>query len=401
LLPLNLTVSCSSSRYYTFSSTNNTPGRHQQLHDKRQAVVVDVVTEVVTASAPDVVVYVNEEGQPISTSYVNASPSTVAVTVASSAPVVNNIVQVAAPVTSALAPVASAVAPIASVVASIVAPSPAPASSTPTASPSSAPASGSSGLGITYSPYNADGTCKSASQVSSDFAQLDGYGLVRIYGTDCNQLNTVGSTAISKGMKLFAGVYDITQTATEIAEIIAFANGNWANFHTISIGNELVNSGQASVSEVVAALGVARGLLTAAGYTGKLVTVDTWTALIANPALCAASDYCAANAHAFFDSTATAATAGQKVTSYAQQVSAACGGKQTIVTESGWPSAGDDNGSAVPSPANQVTAIAGLKAAFNSENLILFNAYNDLWKQNNAWTYGAENYWGIYGTSSS
>jgi exo-beta-1,3-glucanase (GH17 family) len=358
------------------------------------------VTEIVTASAPDVIVYVNEQGEPISTSYVNAAPSTVAVTVASSAPIANNIVQVAAAdVTSVAAPVASVFAPISSIVASIVAPSSAPSSSAPAASPSSSPAS--SGLGITYSPYNADGTCKSASQVSTDFANLDNYGLVRIYGTDCNQLNTVGSLAMSKGMKLFAGVYDISQTASEIAEIIAFANGNWANFHTISIGNELVNSGQASVSEVVGALGVARGLLQAAGYTGKLVTVDTWTAHIANPALCAASDYCAANAHAFFDATATAATAGQKVASYAQQVSAACGGKDTMITESGWPSAGNSNGAAVPSPQNQATAVASIKSAFDSNNLILFNAYNDMWKQNNAWTYGAENYWGIYGTSSA
>jgi len=221
-----------------------------------------------------------------------------------------------------------------------------------------------------------------------------------MYGVDCNQLNTIGSAAQAKGMKLFAGVYDITQTASEIAEIIAFAAGNWDSFHTISIGNELVNNGGASVSEVVAAIGVARGLLSAAGYTGKVVTVDTWNAISENPALCQASDYAAANAHAFFDSDVTSTNAGPYVLGCAQSVSQACGGMDTMITESGWPSQGSANGMAVPSEADQAAAISSLKSTFSS-NLILFNAYNDLWKTNNAGTFGAEQYWGIYGTSSA
>ncbi|KAI6866603.1 hypothetical protein KC318_g19507, partial [Hortaea werneckii] len=57
-------------------------------------------------------------------------------------------------------------------------------------------------------------------------------------------------------------------------------------------------------------------------------------------------------------------------------------------------------GAAVPGTANQRAAIDSLKSAF-SGNLILFTAYNDMWKSNNAGTYGAEQFWGMYGNAPS
>jgi len=224
--------------------------------------------------------------------------------------------------------------------------------------------------------------------------------MVRIYGSDCNQVVTVGSAAKAGGMKLFAGIWDITKVASEVATIVAATGGDFSNFHTISVGNEIINSGTGSVADVVAAIGTARTLLKAAGYTGKIVTVDTAGALIGNPALCQASDYAAANAHAFFSSTTSADQAGAFVLSQAQAVSKACGGMTTIITETGWPSQGSANGAAVPSLANQQTAIAAIRKSLTS-NVILFNAFNDGWKKDNAYTFGAEKYWGIYGTSTA
>jgi len=262
----------------------------------------------------------------------------------------------------------------------------------------SSSSNGQSGHSITYSPYNADGTCKTQAQVNADFTKISGYGMVRIYGVDCNQCVTVGKATKAAGMKLFAGIYDINQIASSVATIVAA--GNLDNIHTVSVGNELVNSGQASVAQVVAAVGSARSLLQAAGYKGKVVTVDTFSAILANPALCQASDYAAANAHAFFSSLTNAASAGTFVAGAAAAVSKACGGMETIITETGWPSQGSANGAAVPSSSDQQTAIASIKAAM-SNNVIIFNAFNDLWKKDNSYTFGAEKYWGIYGTSTA
>lgn len=164
--------------------------------------------------------------------------------------------------------------------------------------PSASSSSGSSGYGISYSPYNADGSCKVQSQVNDDFDSLvTGYSMVRIYGTDCNQTATVLTAARARKMKLFAGIFDLSTLDSEIQLIIQAAAGDWSYIDTISIGNELVNSGTASADTVIAAINTARGFLTAANYTGKVVTVDTLIAAKKYPELCDESDYCAVNSH--------------------------------------------------------------------------------------------------------
>ncbi|KAF2723437.1 glycoside hydrolase family 17 protein, partial [Polychaeton citri CBS 116435] len=250
------------------------------------------------------------------------------------------------------------------------------------------------GYGIVYSPYHSDGTCKSADQVNTDFESIDGdYGLVRIYGTDCNQTYNVLPAVVDKGLKLFAGVYDITQLDSELAILIDSFKNNWDAIHTVSVGNEGVQMGTYTVDDVVAAVKNTRSTLKDAGYNGNVVTVDTAGMVIAYPALCEVSDFAAANCHGFFNSDLDASGAGGWVLSQAQDVSAACGGKETWITESGWPWQGSANGKAVPSPENQSSAIASLKQSFSS-NIILFTAFNDLWKKDNAYTFGAEKYWG-------
>jgi exo-beta-1,3-glucanase (GH17 family) len=217
---------------------------------------------------------------------------------------------------------------------------------------------------------------------------------VRIYGVDCNQIRTVHSAASTKGIKLFAGLLTITNVAADLASMIQQLNGHFdSTITTISIGNELVDMGRASAADVVAALTLARGILSEAGYTGSVVTVDTFNALIAHPELCRASDYCAANAHSYFDGTIEPAGAGAWVQKQVQRIGdAAGGGKKVVITESGWPHGGNANGVAVPSPENQAKAMQSIRDAFGKD-LFLFCAFDDKWKADGAW--GVEKFWGI------
>jgi exo-beta-1,3-glucanase (GH17 family) len=229
--------------------------------------------------------------------------------------------------------------------------------------------------------------------------------MVRIYGTDCNQVATVLAAAQSKGLKLFAGVFDLSTLSSEIATIVSAAGGNWGAFDTISIGNELVNDGTASAAEVVAAIGTARSLLRAAGYPGKVVTVDTLVAARANPSICDASDYCAVNCHPFFDGAYAAADAGAFLETQIPTLRAVLSNpsQDIVISETGWPWQGESNGLAVPSPANQEAAMSSIKASFSSapESVILFSTFNDLWKSNTAAEFQAEQYWGFLGNSPS
>jgi exo-beta-1,3-glucanase (GH17 family) len=403
--------------------------------------VVDTVYAEAT-SAPEVIVFVNQFGTPVSTMtegmiavapsvWSSAIPHTSALTKTSSfsAPTTFSTHSTSSSSSVAPATTQAAAAPIqlvqvessssSSSSSTSAAYTPAPVSTTPVAttseeasstssaaSTSSSSASEGSGYGFSYSPYNSDNSCKTQDQVNTDFDAIPGgYSLVRTYGTDCNQVATVLSAAKAKGLKLFAGIFDLSTLSDEIQTIIEAASGDWSAFDTINIGNELVNSGTASAAEVVAAIGTARTLLQAAGYPGKIVTVDTLVATRSNPSLCDASDYCAVNCHPFFDGNTVAADSGSFLTTQIPTLRAVLSNQNQdiVITETGWPWQGEANGVAVPSPANQQAALSSIKSAFSSnpESVILFTTFNDLWKTNTAAQFQAEQYWGFLGNSPS
>ncbi|KAG5359099.1 Cell surface mannoprotein MP65 [Yarrowia sp. C11] len=250
-------------------------------------------------------------------------------------------------------------------------------------------------LGMVYSPYNSDGTCKDAGAVKSDLSKLSNYEVIRIYGTDCNQVPNV-LAGIAPHQKVFAGVFDVNDVDNSLQAIAdaVKAHGGWDVIHTVSIGNELVNNGAMTASAMNQITNSSRQKLRGLGYQGPVVSVDTFIAVINNPELCDASDYMAVNAHAFFDGHIKAEGAGQWAVEQTQRVWTACNGKKEVmIAESGWPSSGGTNGVAVPSKDNQQKAIASLKSSIGND-CILFTAFNDYWKSPGA--FAAEQYWGIF-----
>lgn len=273
-------------------------------------------------------------------------------------------------------------------------------SSSSTSAPESTATSGGSGAGsagargIIYSPYSNEGGCKSSDQVARDLEKIKGYDIIRLYGTDCNQIQNV---LAHKGanQQLFLGVFDVHNIDSQLDAMHSALNGDWSSVNTVSIGNELVNNGQATVSDIAGYLSTARSKLAQLQYTGPIVSVDTFIATINNPGLCELSDYMAVNAHAYFDGGVTSSQAGEWAQQQIERVWGACGGKkQVTIVESGWPSQGPTNGKAVCSSEDQSKAIDSLKASIGND-VFLFTAYNDLWK-----TPGVEQWWGIYGNSN-
>lgn len=372
------------------------PARHRR-HQHRRDVVVEYVTELTYVTAANVIVYVDPNGRPFSTVY-NDQPKPTPYAAPPAAALLAVSVSHTPSSYSATPKPSSSHAPS---VSTTLVPKPASSTSTPAVQPS-VPASGAaSGNGITYSPYRTDSSCKSQDDVNADFQALfskASYGIVRLYGTDCNQVAMVLKATAQKRTKLFLGIFDITTVEKQAQQIVDAVHGDWSRVDTVSVGNELVNNGQASVADIRSAVQRARASLT--GYTGPVVTVDTFVAIIANPGLCDVGDYVAANCHAFFDGGVAAAGAGKFVQDQAKRVAAACGGKKTVITESGWPSKGTANKAAVPSLENQQAAVASLQQAFSS-NLFLFSAFNEYWKPSNAQTFYAEQHWGIWGDSAS
>ncbi|RPA99243.1 glycoside hydrolase [Choiromyces venosus 120613-1] len=248
--------------------------------------------------------------------------------------------------------------------------------------------------GIVYSPYNNDGTCKDQTTFLADAAKLSDFNFLRLYGTDCSQVVNGIAAAKKYGLKLFLGIHNIADSDNEIKNLITMVGGDWAHVYTVAVGNEAVNSGQMSATDVAARVNSARVLLRAAKYDGPVVTADTFVAIMANKALCDASDYVAANCHPFFDGKVVASASGDFLKTQSQNVKNICGGKKVLITETGWPYQGNPNGAAVPSVANQAAAISSIKNAMGLE-VVYFTAFDDGWKKDNPATFNAEKHWGI------
>ncbi|KAF1839733.1 glycoside hydrolase [Decorospora gaudefroyi] len=260
-------------------------------------------------------------------------------------------------------------------------------------------------LGITYDAFTGSGTntqCKSEEQIASDFDMMRDYAIVRIYGSSCDQIALAIQNAVKNGQRIMGGAYLSNSGAGEDVSAVIRAynsainqynNGNWDIIALFSIENEQVNSKTMTASEVVDAIGPARDLLRSFGYTGPVGAVETAPAVIDNPSICEASDVVMVNIHAFFDENTSAPDAGTFVRGQVDQVAAACN-KRVVVTESGWPYAGDANGAAVPSRANQEAALDSIRASF-SNDLFLFHAFDATWQSDTASTFNAERFWGV------
>lgn len=379
---------------------------HQHQNDHVEArgdqVFQGIVTVTSTITEPSAIVWVNKAGNIVSTE--KRGPH--ATSVPTSAPKVGGNIGPANPA-GAPGPFdevgppsygeGSAQPPAPASPSTPLSAAPTPSSEANTNTESSA-AVGNGGYGICYDMIAGNGQCKTDTQVDSDFSFLAGQGfkMVRSYDIGCN-MGLVVSKAAAHGMKAFVGINSVSNVAGDLGKLISMINGNWGPVDTINIGNEQVNQGVAP-SVVIAAINSGRAILRAAGYNGAVVTSEVFNSW--STELASASDYIAANAHGFFDTSCAAANDGTWLENTYNQLNGLVQGKKVVISESGWPSAGQaaPNSKAIPSEANQQTAIAALKTAFANkpDSLYLFQAYDATYKQPGAM--GIETSFGIYGT---
>ncbi|KAJ5625493.1 hypothetical protein N7510_001802 [Penicillium lagena] len=272
-----------------------------------------------------------------------------------------------------------------------------------TTAPAPQPTSGSGALtgngqyGMTYSPYTESGMCKTKDEVFQDIKTIQdkGFNLIRIYSTDCSGLMFVGEAARQYGMNMILGVY-IDNTGTSGAQEQVSAIATWAEWDLVElivVGNEAVQSGYATASELASFIESSTAVFRAAGWTKDVTTtepVDVWQQYGAST-LCGAVDIVGANIHPFFNSETTAEQAGEFALSEYKLLQSICPGKDVLNLETGWPNGGDANGAAVPGPSEQNIAIHQIAKYIGSKS-IFFSFSNDQWKSPGA--FSVEQHWG-------
>jgi len=253
--------------------------------------------------------------------------------------------------------------------------------------------------GITYSFYTSAGQCKSPEDIQRDVSYIQNFEIIRIYDTDCDGLANI-LKSMGPNQKVFAGIHypEVLENSVEIINnaIQQFAGGDWNKIHTISIGNEMVNFGKATPAGLQASIEKARGLLSAKGYNGPIVTTDTLVAVLNNKELCRAGDYIAVNSHPYWDGAVPAQQAGPWLVSQLQMLDDVCerNGKQIFLAETGWPHTGKQFGQhGAPSKDNQLVAIKSIVDSLGPRT-ILFTTFNDYWKDGGS--HDVEKFWGIF-----
>lgn len=253
---------------------------------------------------------------------------------------------------------------------------------------------------MTYTPYTSGGDCKSASDVSSDIAQIKakGFSTVRLYATDCSGVQNVGSACKEHGVKMIMGIYidstGLSAAQEQVGQLTSWGQSNgWDLVEMVVAGNEAVFNGYCTASELAGFISSVKSSFKAAGFTGPCTTTEPLNIIQENAdTICGAVDVIAANIHPFFNGGVSASGAGDFVKSQMSLLSDACGGsKDAYNLETGWPSAGDANGAAIPGTSEQKEAIDSILASAGGKSAI-FSYEDDTWKAPG--DLGVEQYWG-------
>ncbi|OCL03557.1 glycoside hydrolase family 17 protein [Glonium stellatum] len=254
---------------------------------------------------------------------------------------------------------------------------------------------------MTYTPYTSSGSCKTAGEVMSDIQSISekGFTTVRVYSTDCSGLENIGAACEAYNMHMIVGVFidntGISGAKPQVEAIISW--GKWELVSMFVIGNEALFNGYCSASELAEFICSSRTAFQAAGCP-KDIPVTTTEPLSSlqeyGSQLCYALDVMGANIQSYFNSGVSPSGAGDFVLSQLELVAKVCpeaAKKGCYNLESGWPTAGNSNGAAVPGQSEQKEAIFSILEKCGTQSAI-FSYQNDLWKA--AGSYGVEQSWG-------
>ncbi|KAJ2156222.1 hypothetical protein GGF46_005342 [Coemansia sp. RSA 552] len=260
----------------------------------------------------------------------------------------------------------------------------------PESQPQPQPPAYSSGAlwGLTYSPYNDDGSCPDVGTVAAQLQKVQAVtSNIRLYSTDCSQLRSAAQ-AISEGklgLSIHAGIWVRDgggRMQSEIDEFVALAKQYGSIIKDVSVGNEEISNG-ISEATLIGYINKVRARLQAEGL-GSIPVYTTEQDAKFTPAMAAACDLVQVNIYSIFDSIFTSVSSSvQSVIQRADSIrDAVAGGKKVRFGETGWSSAGNTG----PSPltlANQLRYMQMFRCAAAAANYeyFYFEAKDALWKK--------------------
>jgi exo-beta-1,3-glucanase (GH17 family) len=254
---------------------------------------------------------------------------------------------------------------------------------------------------VSYAPFRADQTplspttYVSAEQISADLAQLAKISdCVRTYSIE-NGLDQVPELAAKAGLKVIQGIWlssNRQKNSVQIATGIRLAKEYPSVITALVVGNEVLLRGEMTQSDLAATIRSVK-----AQVTVPVTYADVWEFWLRYREIYDAVDFITIHILPYWeDFPIRAKYAAAHVSAIRHRMEVAFPGKEILVGETGWPSAGRMRDAALPSRTNQARVVSEILDLAKRENfrVNLIEAYDQPWKRQLEGTAGG--YWGLF-----
>jgi exo-beta-1,3-glucanase (GH17 family) len=253
---------------------------------------------------------------------------------------------------------------------------------------------------LSYSPFRGSQTPLnstthiSAAQIEDDLTRLAKItDCVRTYSIDYGQDQIAGIGA-RHGLKVMQGLWLSShpdKNSEQIETAIELANRYPGTIRAVVVGNEVLLRGEMSAEDLAATLRAVK-----ARVKVPVTYADVWEFWLRNREVAAAADFITIHILPYWEDFPIAARdAAAHVASIRRRLVDAFPGKEVIIGEVGWPSAGRMREGALPSPANQARVIQDVLALGKREDfrVNVIEAFDEPWKRALEGTVGG--HWGL------
>lgn len=253
---------------------------------------------------------------------------------------------------------------------------------------------------LSYAPFRdsqnplVEGTRVDAAQIEQDLALLSKYtDCIRTYSVDDGRADVLES-ARRHGLKVLHGIWvssDPAKTRRQIETTVALAKAYPDVIAAVVVGNEVLLRGEMSSTDLIGYIRQVK-----AQVPMPVTYADVWEFWLRYPDVQSAVDFVTIHVLPYWEDFPIPATrAAAHVAAIRARVAAAFPGKEIVIGEFGWPSAGRMREDARPSPSNQARAIIEAMELAKRENfrMNVIEAFDQPWKRELEGAVGG--YWGI------
>ena len=258
---------------------------------------------------------------------------------------------------------------------------------------------------LSYSPFRGSQTPLdaktqiSATDIEDDLARLAKISdCVRTYSTEFGQ-DQIAGIAARHGLKVLQGLWlsgHADKNREQVETAVALANRYPDTIRAVVVGNEVLLRGEMSPEDLAATIRAVK-----ARVKVPVTYADVWEYWLRNRDVASAVDFITIHILPYWEDFPIAARdAAAHVDLIRRRVVAAFPGKEVIIGEVGWPSAGRMRDGALPSPANEARVIQDVLALGKRDNfrVNVIEAFDEPWKRALEGTVGG--HWGMLDDAS-